>query len=241
MSPSQPTFPESGPLPVAPETDGERYRAFIEQTSEGVWRCDLRVPIDIRLPEDEQIDRIYTESYLAECNNAMARMYGLDSAEQIVGAPLGELLPRSDPANTEYLRAFIQGGYRVTDAESHELGRDGASRYFLNNMVGIVRDGHLFRAWGSQRDITGRKHIESALRTSEERYRALVTASSSVVWSTDAAGRYVARQDSWERYTGQPWSEHRDHGWMNALHPDDREPVRKTANASWSVASLWGY
>ncbi|CAN5769010.1 hypothetical protein BH24GEM1_BH24GEM1_17740 [soil metagenome] len=212
---------------MAPETSEERYRAFIEQTSEGVWRCDVRVPIDVRLPEDEQIERIYADSYLAECNNAMARMYGLDSAEQIVGAPLEELLPRSDPANSAYLLAFIRGGYRITDAESHELGRDGASRYFLNNMVGIVREGHLFRAWGSQRDITGRKHIESALRASEERYRALVTASSSVVWSSDAGGRYVERQDSWERYTGQPWSEHRDHGWMNALHPDDRELARR--------------
>jgi PAS domain S-box-containing protein len=157
----------------------------------------------------------------------MARMYGLDSAEQIVGVPLGELLPRSDPANIAYLLAFIRGGYRITDAESHELGRDGESRYFLNNMVGIVRDGHLFRAWGSQRDITGRKAIESALRASEQRYRALVLASSSLVWISDAAGRFVERQDSWESYTGQPWAEHRDLGWINALHPDDREAVRR--------------
>ena len=227
MSTSPPDSPTPASLRPATETGEERYRAFIEQTSEGVWRCDLHVPIDIRMPEDEQIDRIYAHSYLAECNNAMARMYGLDSAEQIVGVPLRDLLPRSDPANTEYLRAFVRGGYRVTDAESHELGRDGASRYFLNNMVGIVRDGHLFRAWGSQRDITSRKVIESALRASEERYRALVTASSSLVWTSDAHGRFVERQVAWERYTGQPWSEHRDHGWIDALHPDDREAVRR--------------
>jgi two-component system, cell cycle sensor histidine kinase and response regulator CckA len=227
MPRSQPAPPTSPSPPTSPETSEERYRAFIEQTSEGVWRCEVRVPIDIRLPGDEQIDRIYADSYLAECNNAMARMYGLDSAEQIVGIPLGELLPRSDPANIEYLRAFVRGGYRIADAESHELGRDGESRYFLNNMVGIVRDDHLFRAWGSQRDITGRKTIESELRASEQRYRALVTASSSLVWTSDAAGRFVERQVSWESYTGQPWGEHRDLEWTNALHPDDREAVRR--------------
>ena len=213
--------------PVPQETSEERYRAFIEQTSEGVWRCELREPVDTALPADEQIDRIYAHAYLAEANNAMARMYGVDSAEQIVGVPLMELLPRTDPANLEYLRAFIESGYHLTDAESHELGRDGESRYFLNNLVGIVRDGHLIRAWGSQRDITARKQIVSALRASEERYRALVTASSSLVWTSDAAGRFTEPQRSWERFTGQPWAEHRDFGWIEALHPDDREPARR--------------
>ncbi len=209
------------------ETSEERYRAFIEQTSEGVWRCELRVPVDVSVPPDEQIERIYAESYLAECNDAMARMYGLESAEQIVGVPLAELLPRSDPANIEYLLAFIRGGYRLTDAESHELGRDGERRDFLNNLVGIVRDGRLIRAWGSQRDITGRKQVESALRSSEQRYRALVAASSSLVWTRDAEGRFAVPQESWESYTGQPWAEHRGLGWINALHPDDREVVRR--------------
>ena len=53
---------------------------------------------------------MYADSYLAECNDAMARMYGVESADQIVGAPLADLLPRSDPANIAYLSAFIASG-----------------------------------------------------------------------------------------------------------------------------------
>jgi PAS domain S-box-containing protein len=227
MSSTQPAPRRASPVPATTETSEERYRAFIEQTSEGVWRCELGTAVDIRLSAEEQIDRIYADSYLAECNDAMARMYGVERADQIVGTALAELLPRSDPANLEYLRAFIQGGYRLTDAESHELGRDGESRYFLNNLVGIVRDGRLIRAWGSQRDITARKRIESALAASEQRYRALVTASSSLVWTADSRGEFITAQESWERYTGQPWAEHRGMGWLNALHPDDRDPVRR--------------
>jgi PAS domain S-box-containing protein len=215
------------PPPSSPrETSEERYRAFIEQTSEGVWRCELREPIDVRAPAGEQIDAIYAHAWLAECNDAMARMYGLESADDIVGTTIAELMPRDDPANLAYLDAFIRSGYRLTDAESHEIGLDGRSRYFLNNLVGIVRGGLLIRAWGSQRDITARKEIESALRASEERYRALVTAGTALVWTADAAGRFAERQASWERYTGQPWAAHRGVGWTEALHPDDREGVR---------------
>ena len=54
----------------------ERYRAFIEQTAEGVWRFELEQPVPVTLPDDEQIERFYTHAYLAECNDTLAQMYG---------------------------------------------------------------------------------------------------------------------------------------------------------------------
>jgi signal transduction histidine kinase/DNA-binding response OmpR family regulator len=135
----------------------ERYRAFIELTSDAVWRIEMEEPVAISLPVDEQIERFYLQTYLAECNDAMAHMYGYGDAAELVGARLGDLLPQSDPANLEYLRAFVAGGYRLTEADSNEVGRDGRPRYFVNNLFGIVQDGRLVRAWGSQRDVTERR------------------------------------------------------------------------------------
>jgi len=143
----------------------ERYRNFIEQSSEGIWRFELEQPIAITCPEDEQIQHFYEYGYLAECNDAMAQMYGFTSAAELVGAKPDDLLVRSDPQNTEYLRAFIRSGYRLSDAESHEVDQQGRTKYFLNNLVGTVEDGVLIRAWGNQRDITDRKQAEEALRS----------------------------------------------------------------------------
>ena len=70
------------------------------------------------------------------------------------------------------------------------------------------------------------------LARSEARYRSLVSATTSVVWTTDATGAIVAPQASWEAYTGQPWAEHQGWGWVHTLHPDDRERLR----ARWSRA-----
>ena len=117
----------------------------------------MEEPVPISLPADEQIDLFYRHAYLAECNDAMAHMYGYGAAAELVGARLGDLLPQSDPANLEYLRAFVATGYRLTEAETNEVGRDGRPRYFVNNLFGIVQDGRLVRAWGSQRDVTERR------------------------------------------------------------------------------------
>ena len=151
----------------------ERYRAFIEQTAEGVWRFELEEPVPIGLPEDEQVDRFYTRAYLAECNNAFAHMYGYAEAAQLIGARLSDMMPRSDGQNVEYLRTFIRSGYRLTDAESHEYDREGQERYFLNNLIGVISQGHLIRAWGSQRDVTASRQARAAIQASEARFRSV--------------------------------------------------------------------
>jgi diguanylate cyclase (GGDEF)-like protein/PAS domain S-box-containing protein len=142
----------------------ERYRAFVEQSSEAIWRFELEKPVQINSAEDEQIDQFYECTYLAECNDVMAQMYGYSHAEELVGTRLGDLLVRSDPKNTDYLRAFIRSGYRLVDAESHEVDKYGQRRFFSNNLVGIVENGLLVRAWGSQRDISERKQAEEMIR-----------------------------------------------------------------------------
>jgi PAS domain S-box-containing protein len=138
----------------------ERYRAFVVNSSEAIWRFELAEPISIDLSADEQINLCYEHGYLAECNDAMAQMYGFESAEEIVGARVADLLKRDDPQNEEYLRAFIQSGYRLAEAESSETDKEGNPKYFLNNLVGIIEDGKLLRAWGTQRDITERRQAE---------------------------------------------------------------------------------
>ncbi len=82
------------------------------------------------------------------------------------------------------------------------------------------------------RDITERREAEIAIQMSEERYRCLVTATTSVVWVTDVTGGFVSPQPSWEAYTGQSWPAYQGWGWIAALHPDDREPIK----AIWSGA-----
>jgi PAS domain-containing protein len=147
---------ETRPAAFAPEA-ARVTPSFTELTTEATWRFQHEQPLDITLPEDEQVEHLYLYSVLAECNDAFARMYGFRAAADVIGTRLVVFLPPSNPENVAYLRSFIRSGYRLEDAESHEIDRYGNAKYFVNNLVGIFERGQLVGAWGTQRDVTGIK------------------------------------------------------------------------------------
>jgi hypothetical protein len=141
-----------------PKADGKGVQpALLEVTTEATWRFHHEQPLDITLPEDEQVEHLYMYSVLAECNDAFARMYGFRAAADVVGTRLVVFLPPSNAENVAYLRSFIRSGYRLEDAESHEIDRYGHSKYFVNNLVGIFERSQLVGAWGTQRDVTDQR------------------------------------------------------------------------------------
>ena len=150
-------------------TSEERYRAFVRNSSEAIWRFELDTPLSTSLPVVEQVARMFEGAWLAECNEAMARMYGFAAPQEIIGTRLTELMPSEDPENVEYLTRFIESGYRLVDIESHERDRHGRPKFFLNNLTGIVEGNRLLRAWGTQRDITEQRlAAEAAKRQQSE-------------------------------------------------------------------------
>jgi PAS domain S-box-containing protein len=151
----------------------ERYRSFVMNSSEAIWRFEAEEPIDTSLSVDEQIALILKHAYLAECNNAMAKMYGFLRPEEILGTRMTDLMLPTEAKNLAAIRMFIHNGYRISELESLEVDRDGNRKYFMNNVVGIVENGFLLRAWGMQHDITERKKADDELRESRQQMRDL--------------------------------------------------------------------
>lgn len=200
----------------------ERYQRFVEQSSEGIWRLELDEPVQTALPVDEQIELFYKCGYLAECNNVMAAMYGFSSASELIGARLEQFLVKSESRNTEFLRAFIQSGYRLAEAESHEVDRHGNTKYFLNNFVGTIENGLLIESWGTQRDITERKKAEEALLANERRFRALIENSSDGIAMLSKDGSFIFLSPSTERILGYSSRELLGKNPLSFVHNDDR-------------------
>ena len=74
-------------------------------------------------------------------------------------------------------------------------------------------------------DTTAARRAELERVQVQERYRALVEASSVMVWTADRAGA-VSDMPRWCELTGQSEEEVRGFGWLDAVHPADRDAVR---------------
>jgi PAS domain S-box-containing protein len=198
----------------------DRYQNFIKQSTEGIWRFELSQPMSVDLTVDEQIDYFFKNAHLAECNDAMARMYGYERSEELKDFTLENFF-RRDEDTEAYFRYFIESGYRVENTESKEIDRYGEIRWFSNNLVGIIENGMIYRAWGTQRDITAQKSAEESLAKSERYFRELTDTVPAIIWITRPDGYCTYLNKNWYEFTGQSFGEAEGFGWLNATHPDD--------------------
>jgi PAS domain S-box-containing protein len=189
----------------------ERYRSLIAATSQMVWTADA----EGRCPDLPSM-RAYTGQTEAE----------------VVGYGWLDAIHPDDRERTD--RAWMEAAQTnsLYEIEFRLRSSDGNYRYFQARGVPIINEDGSIREWvGTCTDIHDRKQAEDAIKQSEERYRSLTLAISQIVWITDAEGR---SQDtpSLRAYTGQTEAEVVGYGWLDTIHPDDRERT----NQAWMEA-----
>ena len=71
-----------------------------------------------------------------------------------------------------------------------------------------------------------------ALRRSEARYRALVEAGATDVWLTTPDGRVTSDMPRWRATSGQSAEQVLGDGWLEAIHPEDRQRASRVWRAA---------
>jgi two-component system CheB/CheR fusion protein len=163
--------------------------------------------------------RLYTPS--------LTRIFNIMPVDQ--GRPLEHVTHRLD---YEHLLRDIQQVLDTLIPVEREVSQDDERYYLIRLTPYCTTDNHIDGVVITFVEITPLKRVEQQVRKSETQLRALIEVSAQIVWTTDAAGLVVADSLSWRAFTGQTYHEWMGRGWLDAVHPEDRDH----AEATWRQA-----
>ncbi|TMB90419.1 MAG: PAS domain S-box protein [Chloroflexi bacterium] len=80
-----------------------------------------------------------------------------------------------------------------------------------------------------------RRRADTALEESEGRFRLMADAAPVMIWVADPDGRRVDFNRAWLRFAGRTLGQEVGHGWLESVHPDDREGCMSAILAALAV------
>ena len=167
-------------------------------------------------------------------NDALARINGVPVDEHI-GRTLAEVVPGiAEQFEPIYREVLETGEPRVQyEASAESPGLPGVDRHWLTSYYPVETGGGDVVGIGAViMEITDRYRAEEALRESEERFRTLADSSPVLIWMSDVDNQCTYLNQTWLDFTGRPLQAELGRGWLESVHPDDRERVwRATADA----------
>lgn len=164
------------------------------------------------------------DGHLTYVNKYWEEYTGLNYEQTIAGQWTDVIYPDDlDTISESWNKAYTQGDRYETEFRMKRAS-DGMFRWHLVSGVSVKNEMNEVLYWiGYTIDIHNVRLIEKDLNVSERRYHTLVQSLHSIYWRVDSHFKMHDVQASWQSFSGQEVHEYKNLGWLNAIHPDDRE------------------
>lgn len=198
------------------ETDRQKYHSFFENVSAAVV---------ITAPEGT----------ILAANPAACQLFGRTEEELCSGE--GGLAGAGDPRFIELVRSCRENGCAQT--ELRLVKGDGSS-------LDVSVEGTQFQDQAGRpllnlvlRDITGAKHPPGEEALKEEVAAAILDSLPYPVRRADASSNEVFFNKAWFSLTGRTREQELDNGWIEGIHPDDRDNYKKILIKQEDIRDQW--
>src|SRR5499427_1447450 len=198
-----------------------RYRELFDSIQEGLF---------FATPDGQFLD----------VNDAMVRMLGYESREELLRADVSPHLYPTPAAKDRFVQAIAERG-ALRNYEETLRRKDGSLLHTLQN-ISAVRDsqGHVVQIRGLMLDVTEQKMFQSQLQRERDFNQKILNATQSMILVLDTAGliSYANRRCFEAGYREQELIGHRLVKWVEFSHRKDFEDALETTAHGQQVENL---
>ncbi len=206
---------------ATPAGEGDsRFRSLFEQSVISMQLLDLQ-------GRTLQVNRAWEKLWQGDSPDGRLKEYVLSDKYNLLTDPqLQEkgLIPL-------ILRAFAGESVTLSSVfyEPACLKLPGRGRWVTAQLHPITNaDGGVLEVMLTYQDVTEQRDAKHRIALSEARFRSLVTATSQIVWTATSDGQIREDSPTWRAFTGDSYEQWTGEGWLNAVHPDDRQQAQQT-------------
>ena len=185
-----------------------RYRALTEKTTEDIILLDAEGRITYESPHEVSL-----------LGYRPGELLGHDGFELVHPDDLGRA--------RQALKHIIGSPGEATQGEIRMRRKDGGWNWIHFYGTNLLHEPAVGAVVVNLHNITERKRAEAALRDSERRFKTMADTAPAMLWITEPDGSTVFLSRGWYEYTGQTQDNALGSGWMDAVHPEDREKAKR--------------
>jgi PAS domain S-box-containing protein len=206
-----------------------QYRAVVEDQTELICRflpdgtytfVNGAISRGLRRPAEDLVGRNFWDFIPAEGHDATGEfLSSITPSRPVASRELEVVAPPGRNVRWQHwtTRGFFDDQGAVTEYQA--VGRDITERK---------------RAEDEHRQLESQRQIERVLRASEERFRSLADNAPVLIWMSGLRNEAVYFNKPWLDFTGRSLEEELGFGWIESIHPDDRQACVDTCDTAFA-------
>jgi len=208
------------------ETLNEKLRqanAELIRSSMALAESESRCRVIVESVTDYAIITTDRDGRITSWNQGTRNVLGWDEAEVLWRDARMIWTPEDRAAGVPEAEMHTALAHGTASDERWHLRQDGSRFWAQGQMTPLQDNGHLRGYLKILRDRSEQRTTQEALRESEARFRLVADLVPDLLWSNDPTGYTTWHNRRWQDYTGQSLERSRGHGWLDAIHADDRK------------------
>jgi len=163
------------------------------------------------------------------CSQGNAVVFGY-SAEELLESPIlwfSRIFPEDRPIAREALNHALAGQSHSFAYRFHH--KDGSLRWIATTFTSRWdAESECWLVTGFSHDISDRKQAEELVVRSRDFYLTLLETFPTLIWKADLTTGVIYFNQSWLQFRGRTLEQEQGDGWLDGVHPEDRDRCRST-------------